>query len=355
MTFEELIEGLLMATGPFPELGVANPVLAAPMAGGPSTPELVVAASSVGSLGFLAAGYKTPDLLRDQIGTVRSHSVPFGVNLFVPNPIPVDLGEFDRYSRLIQPEAEHFGLSLDGASPIEDDDNWESKVELLLSQPVPVVSFTFAIPDRTVLAALHKVGTTLLQTVTSVDEARSAEDRGVDGLVVQSFEAGAHWGTLTPDDPPERRPLVELVEDVRGAVGLPMLAAGGIADSGGVSAILRAGAAGVMVGTVLLRSDESGASAPHKAALADRRDGRTIVTRAFTGRSARAIPNRFTDRFDALAPSGYPAVHHLTTPIRRAAVAAGDAERFNLWAGTGYREARPEPAAKILTRLAEGT
>ena len=108
-----------------------------------------------------------------------------------------------------------------------------------------------------------------------------------------------------------------------------------------------------MVGIALLRTEESGASPPYKAALVERGDRDTIFTKAFTGRPARAISNLFTDRYDAAAPFGYPAVHHLTNPIRRAAAAAGDADRINIWAGTGYRQARPDGAAEVLTRLAE--
>jgi nitronate monooxygenase len=344
-----------MAGLPFADLGVTNPVLAAPMAGGPSTPALVTAASSAGSLGFLAAGYKTPEVLAEQMKTVRARSVPFGVNLFAPNPIPVDREAFVRYSRLIQPEADRYGLSLGDMSPVDDDDHWQAKIDLLLSDPVPIVGFTFGIPERAVVEALQRAGSTLVQTVTSVEEARMAADRGVHLLAVQSFEAGGHWGTLTPRRPPPSVPLAELVARVRQAVDLPLLGAGGIATSAGVLGAMSAGAAAVMVGTALLRTEESGASAPYKSALAERGDLDTLVTRAFTGRSARAVPNSFTDRYHADAPFGYPAIHHLTSPIRRAAAAAGDPERINLWAGTGHGQVRPGGAATILTRLAEPT
>jgi len=341
-----------MASGPFAVLGVTNPVLAAPMGGGPSTPALVIAAAAAGSLGFLAGGYKTPELLADEISAVRSQSVPFGVNLFGPNPVPVDRDEFHRYARLIQPEAERYDLDLAGLSPVEDDDHWQAKIDLLLSASVPVAGFTFAIPEAAVIDALHRAGTTILQTVTSVEEARTAADRGVDMLAVQGFEAGGHWGTLTPGRPSRPVALLDLVGQVGGAVGLPLLAAGGVAVASDVTALLRAGASSVLVGTALLRTEESGASPPYKTALAAPGDRKTIVTRAFTGRPARAVPNLFTDRYHAVAPSGYPALHHLTVPLRRAAAAAGDADRINLWAGTGYRQARPDGAATVLTRLA---
>ena len=129
-----------------------------------------------------------------------------------------------------------------------------------------------------------------------------------------------------------------------------MLGAGGIASADDVSKVLTAGADAAVVGTVLLLSDESGASAAHRAGLADHtRD--TAVMRAWTGRPARGLRNAFSDAYEAAAPSGYPALHHLTRPLRRAAAAAADRERVNLWAGTGYRAARQSPAAEILAGL----
>ena len=332
------------------DLGLTVPVIAAPMSGGPSTPELVVAAASAGSIGFLGAGYKSPDLLVQQIASVRH--VPFGVNLFAPNPVPVDPADFHRYATAIRDEAARYGLDVDQVDPTEDDDHWHDKIDVLLADPVPLVSFTFGIPDVPVLAALRRAGTVVAQTVTSADEARQAVAAGVDLLVVQSAAAGGHSGTLTPGQPPPLIPVEDLVGDIAALVDLPLLAAGGIATASAVSSALRVGADAVMVGTVLLRSQESGASATHRAALADPARTRTVTTRAFTGRPARGLHNDFIARYEAIAPLGYPALHHLTSPIRRAAAAAGDPERVNLWAGTGFAAATEEPAAAILARLA---
>ncbi len=359
------------------DLGFSLPVLAAPMAGGPGTPALALAAGRAGGLGFVAGGYATPETMAAQVAEARSAGVPFGVNLFAPNPLPVDASAFRRYARAIQAEADRYGLRLADAEPREDDDHWRAKVDLLLADPVPLVSFTFGIPEPGVVAALRHRGSIVAQTVTSVGEAGWAADAGADVLVVQSGAAGGHWGTLTPAAPPPRVRLDELVAQVRGAVPLPVIAAGGLATAAGVDAVLRAGARAAMVGTVLLLSDESGASATHRSALAAAagdaraggdtraRPGRggaehdagapeagTVLTRAFSGRPARGLRNRFSERYGDLAPIGYPAVHHLTSPLRRAAAAAGDPERVNLWAGTGYRHASAEPAARILARLA---
>jgi nitronate monooxygenase len=331
------------------DLGATSPVVAAPMAGGPTTSALVLAAAAVGSLGFLAGGYLSPDALGEQLVAVHSRTGLYGVNLFAPNPVPVDPEEYAAYRRRIWPEATRYGVDLT-PEPIEDDDSWQAKIGLLVRQRVPIVSFTFGIPDSDSLAALRDAGSRVVQTVTSVDEARRAREAGVDALAVQASAAGGHSGTLTPEVTPADRPLPELVADVRAAVDLPLLGAGGIASADDVRTALAAGADGAVVGTLLLLADEAGTSDAHRAGLLDHAR-RTTVTRAWTGRPARGLRNTFSDAFDASAPVGYPAIHHLTRPIRRAAAAAGDPERINLWAGTGFRAARRAPAAEILQSL----
>ncbi|MEV6654665.1 nitronate monooxygenase [Streptomyces sp. NPDC051219] len=337
---------------PLAALGVGTPILAAPMAGGPSTPALVTAAARANGLGFLAGGYKTADALAEQITQVRREGVNFGVNLFAPGPLPIATEAFRRYARAIAPTAQAYDIDVQAAEIVEDDDHWSDKIDLLLSEPVPVVSFTFGIPEAAVIASLRAAGTLVVQTVTSPAEARLAADAGAEVLAVQASAAGGHSGTLTPQRIPASIPLTHLLGEVRQAVSLPLVAAGGLATPPGVAGALRAGAAAVMVGTVLLRADEAGTSLPHKAALADPARRQTVVTRAFTGRPARALRNHFTDHYTHIAPTGYPALHHLTSPMRKAAAAAGDPERINLWAGTGHGHATAEPAAQILQRLA---
>jgi NAD(P)H-dependent flavin oxidoreductase YrpB (nitropropane dioxygenase family) len=329
------------------KLGVELPVVAAPMAGGPSTPALVIAAARAGALGFLAGGYKSAQLLSEQIAEVRAAGVPFGVNVFAPNPVPVDPGAYAAYAS-----------ALGDPTPIEpvplreDDDDWDAKIEGLLAAPVPVVSFVFGIPDVGTVKALQQEGSVVLQTVTNLVEAVQATSAGVDGLVVQSAFAGGHSGTTTPDEQPVEQPLTVLLAAVRSAVDLPLWAAGGVSRPEQVAELLSLGAEAVVVGTVLLRTPESGASATYKAALGDPSRTTTVLTRAFSGRPARALRNGFVDRYDAIAPAGYPAIHHLTTPLRRAAAEAGDPENINLWAGTGFADATEEPVGVILRRLA---
>lgn len=338
-------------TSPLTDLGVRLPVIAAPMAGGATTAAMVNAAAAAGSLGLLAAGYKTPEALRIEIAIVRAASVPFGVNVFAPNPVPVDVDTYRRYAAAVQSEADRYGLTLP-ADPNDDDDAFDAKIDLLRADPVPIVSFTFGLPGNDVIRALQKAGTTVVQTVTSVQEAEASAAAGVDMLAVQGWVAGGHSGTFTPDRMPAPVPLTDLVGQVLDKVRLPVIAAGGLAAASQVTAVLRAGASAAAVGTALLRAEESGASATHKAALADPTRTETVLTRAFTGRPARGLRNRFIDRFGASVPLGYPAIHHLTSPLRKAAAAAGDSDVVHLWAGTGYRHAAEKPTAAILTELA---
>src|SRR6202050_1705197 len=170
-------------------LGLTRPVRPAPMAGGPSTPALVTAAARAGGLGFLAAGYKTPQALADEIAAVAGTSVPFGVSLFAPSPVPVSVPEFRAYAAAIGAEAARYGISLADAAPVEDDDGWAEKIDVLRACPVPVVGFTFGIPGPDVIRALHRTGALLVQTVTSADEAKAAAAAGVDALAVQAAAA----------------------------------------------------------------------------------------------------------------------------------------------------------------------
>jgi nitronate monooxygenase len=333
-------------------LGVDLPVLAAPMAGGPGTPALVIAAARSGSLGFIAGGYKSAAALGSEIQCVRGAGVPFAVNLFAPNALPVDSAELRNYAARLQHEADRFAVQLEGTRPREDDDGWGEKLDLLLADPPPLVSFTFGIPPADDLAALRRAGSLLVQTVTSTAEAAAAAESGVDALAVQSSAAGGHWGTLTPRRPPAPAPLTDLIAQISSQTRLPVLAAGGLSSAREVSAALLAGARAAMVGTALLLAEESGTVPVHRAALRDPARGETVLTRAFTGRPARGLRNGFIDRHDAHAPFGYPAVHHLTSPLRRAAAAAGEPELVHLWAGTGFRAAREASVETILRELA---
>lgn len=327
------------------------PVVAAPMAGGQTTPELVAAVSGAGGFGFLAAGYKTPDELALQISVTRQLTPePFGVNLFVPGPeSTVDI---DPYRELVGADAERYGTK--PGEPRWDDDGYPAKIDLVVAERVPVVSFTFGLPRPDDVRRLHDACTEVTVTVTTPDEARQAAELGADSLCVQGFEAGGHRGVFV-DDPAvptggEPYGLLALLRMVGAAVDLPLVAAGGIVHGRDVAAVLAGGAVAAQLGTAFLRSPEAGTPAAQRAALAAT-PRPTGVTRAFSGRPARGIVNRFLTEHTAHAPSAYPQLNHLTRPIRAAAASAGDAEAMSLWAGQTYPLAGAEPAADVVRRL----
>jgi nitronate monooxygenase len=318
-------------------------IVVAPMAGGPTTADLVIAAGRAGALGFLAAGYKTPEAMAAEITAVRAATAePFGVNIFVPGAPYRDAAALAGYLGTLGP-------GLGDAS--WDDDGFDGKIAALLADPPAVTSFTFGCPPPGVIRALQDAGSAVAVTVTSPGEARLAAEAGADAVCVQGYEAGAHRGTFGNDDAPGRdRGLLSLIGEVAAVTGLPQIAAGGIMGPRQVRAVLAAGAAAAQCGTAFLRSPESGAHPLHKAALADPRYTATTVTRAFSGRPARGLVNEFIIEHSD-APPAYPEINNATRPLRAAAAARGDTERMSLWAGQGYRLAAELPAAEIVDRL----
>lgn len=322
-----------------------RPIVQAPLAGGASTPALAAAVSGAGGLGFLAAGYRTVEALGTEIASLRARlslGLPFGVNVFADPGHGADEATVEAYAARLHAEGRTLG------EPRWDDDAYAAKVDLLCADPVPIVSFTFAAPSAADVERLHAVRSAVWVTVTTVVEARHAAAVDADALVVQGVEAGGHRGSFD-DASPGDIGLLALLQLVRAEVSLPLIATGGIATGEGVAAVLVAGAAAAQLGTAFLRCPEAGTASVHSAAL----DGSapTAVTRAFTGRSARGIRNRFLDAHSAGAPSAYPQVHHLTAPMRAAARAAADPQSLHLWAGQAYPLAREVPAAELVADL----
>ena len=326
------------------------------MAGGTTTAALALAVQGAGGFAFAAGGYKDAQALADHLAPLRAAGGDFGVNLFVPPTVPPDAHlrlTLDRYREELAATAAEYGVEVPSEELAFEDplvqDFYLDKVQLLVAEPVPVVSFTFGLPGRDVVSALHRAGSAVVLSVTSVAEARAAADAGADALVVQHSNAGGHTAAFMPTEPATATlGLPGLLTAVRSAVGLPLVAAGGIGDPPSARAALDAGAAAVQLGTALLRTDESGARAIHKDALADPWFTETAMTAAFTGKPARALVNRFLLRHTPQAPRAYPEVHFLTAPLRAAAAAAGDPEGLNLWAGTQWRNARSGPAAAVV-------
>ncbi|AGB24975.1 2-nitropropane dioxygenase-like enzyme [Mycobacterium sp. JS623] len=326
------------------------PIIVAPMAGGPSTPELAAAGTNAGGLGFVAAGYLTAEAFGERLSAARGLTAgPLGANLFVPQPSAGTREDIELYAKSLAPEAERYGAQL--GEPRFDDDHWAAKIEVLLDVRPEVASFTFGVPSAEECRRLREVGVTVVGTVTTLAEAHTAVTRGVDAVAVQGPSAGGHRGTFDPAVQPARQPLDELLADVASAVDMPVVAAGGLMTADDVGRVLAAGAVAAQLGTAFLLSAESGSSPVHRAALQDPQFTETVVTRAFSGRYARGLRNRFIDEHEAEATFGYPEIHWLTSPLRQASVRAGDPHAVNVWAGTGYRLARSATVAEIMRSL----
>lgn len=322
-----------------------RPVIAAPMAGGPSTPALVAAVSSAGGLGFLAAGMLTPERMLADIADTRARTdEPFGVNVFLPGGDPVDAQALAGYAERLAPVAERWGVAL--GEPVGGDDDAPAKLAALLREPVAVVSTTFGLPDAATVAALRRVGTEVWATVTHPDDVVKASALGVDAIVVQGTEAGAHRGGACDADDYALLPLLRLAA---ARTGTPLVAAGGIGDGAALAAVLAAGARAGQLGTAFLRCPEAGTTPAHRAALG--RGGDTRLTRAFSGRRARAIVNDFLRTYGDAAPRAYPQVLQLVRPILAAAREAGDASTINLFAGQAHGLGRELDAARLVEEL----
>ncbi|MCW8381354.1 nitronate monooxygenase [Streptomyces justiciae] len=336
-------------TGLFP-----LPIVQAPMAGGVSVPQLAAAVSEAGGLGFLAAGYKTADGMYQEIKQLRGLTGrPFGVNLFMPQPEYADPAAVDVYAHQLAGEASWYETEL-GDPDSGRDDGYDAKLAVLLDNPVPVVSFHFGVPNGEVLEALRRAGTFTLVTATTPDEALAVERAGADAVIAQGVEAGGHQGTHRdiPETDGAGLGLLSLVGQIRETVRIPVVAAGGLMRGSQIAAVLAAGASAAQLGTAFLATPESGAAEIHKQALTNPLFVRTELTRAFSGRPARGLVNRFMREHGPYAPAAYPEVHHLTSPLRKAAAKAKDAQGMALWAGQGHRMARPLPAGQLVEVLA---
>jgi nitronate monooxygenase len=328
---------------------LAQPIVQAPMAGGPSTPELALAVDRAGGLGFLAAGYLTADRLREEIAFTRARTERFGVNVFAPGGEPAPPERVQAYAARIRAEAERAGVEL--GQPRFDDDSLDAKLDVLRNDPVAVVSFTFGLPPRETIASLKSVGSEVWITVTSPDEAQQAASAGADALIVQGVEAGGHRGMFVDDDEQPGLTLLAALQLIRATVELPLVAAGSIMTGAALAAVLVAGAHAAQIGTAYLLAEEAGTSEAQRAATAT--DTRTVLTRAFSGRTARGITNRFHATYAADAPRAYPEVHHLTSPLRAHARRSGDTDLINLWAGQAHFLAQAQSAEAITRRLAD--
>jgi nitronate monooxygenase len=321
------------------------------MAGGPSTPALTAAVARAGGFGFVAGGYLSTRQLDEQIAATSALSdVPFGVNLFCPS-VPAERPELlERYARAIQPEAERLGVSL--GEPLWDGDSFGEKLGLVADRGIALVSFTFGCPRAAETDELHRAGCLVAVTVTSLAEARFAEERGADLLLAQGTEAGGHQGGFLELAANETA-LLDLVDELTGSLSLPVVGSGGVMTGTDVARVLDHGAIAVALGTAFLCAHEAGTSTIYREVLLEQTYETTMLTRAFSGRFARGLANEFARRYSEAAPAAYPEIHHLTRPLRTAATSQQDPTTPNFWAGQGWKRVRAEPAAVIVARLVE--
>jgi nitronate monooxygenase len=338
-------------------LGLEHPIVQGPFGGGLSTVRLAAAVSEAGGLGSYGAHILEPEQITKLVAQLKTATDrPFAVNLWVPQadeggpgPGPAQLApHIDR----LRPYYQELGVPVPGPG-LPPAPSFAAQVEALVEAGPPVISFVMGIPSPEVLAEARRRSIRTIGTATTVDEAVAVETAGMDAVVASGSDAGGHRGAFLR---PVEESLVgtfSLVPQVADAVTIPVIAAGGIADGRGVAAALTLGADGVQIGTGFLATDESGASAVHKRALLGPDARTTVLTRLFSGRLARGIPNRFIRELrpyeDAVPP--YPVQNALMLPIRRAAGERGQADLVNLWSGQAAALTTPRSARDYLETL----
>ncbi len=336
-------------------LGIDHPILLAPMAGGPSTPELVAAVSSAGGLGSVGASDLSPEQIAEGCRRIRALTDrPFGLNLFAGGYVTPPRLQARAALEVVAEAHARLGLPPPAQPTLPPDPFPEQLAAVLDARPV-LFSFTFGVPGADDLARVRARGILVAGTATTVDEARELAAAGVDAIVAQGAEAGGHRGTFRGAFEAALVPTLELTASIARAVSVPVIASGGLMDGRDVARALAAGAEAAQLGTAFLPCPESGASPAYKQALLAARADTTVLTRAFSGRPARGLANAFIaaveGRPGAILP--YPVQNALTRAMRKEAAKRGEAGYLSLWAGQGVARARPLPAAELVRRLVE--
>ncbi|WP_377809781.1 nitronate monooxygenase [Azospirillum sp. A29] len=340
-------------------LGLRSPVIQAPMAGGGDTPALVAAVNEAGGLGFVGAAYLTGEQIAERALAIRQRTaLPFGINLFAPTPAPGPAPMMAESMARVRPFHAELGLP-EAEEPAYGGDAFDRQIAALLDSGAAFYSVTFGLPPADSVTAAKARGMRVLGTATTVAEAVALEQAGVDAVIAQGSEAGGHRGSFIGDPAANLVGTMALVPQVADAVGVPVIASGGIMDGRGIAAALALGATAVQMGTVFLTTGEAGIPEAHKAAILAAREDQTRITRAFSGRPARGIVNRFMETVeDPQAPEAvlpFPLQNTLTRPLRTAAGKAGRAEFLSLWAGQGLTLAHRRPAGELVAELLRGT
>jgi nitronate monooxygenase len=335
-------------------LGLAHPIIQAPMAGGGDSPALVAAVSEAGGIGVFGAAYLAPSQIAEAAKSIRGMTRrPFGLNLFSPLPAPTPPKDFAPAIARLAPYYGELGVPPPTA-PAPPAYSFDDQLATVLDSGAAMFSFTFAPVPTEAIAAAKARGMLVAGTATTVEEAVALERLGVDAVVVQGSEAGGHRGTFAQSFEASLIGTMALVPQVVDAVRVPVIASGGIMDGRGIAAAFALGAAAVQMGTAFLTCDEAGISDAYKEKILSSREHETRVTRAFSGRPARGIVNRVMTEVGDEVP-GFPLQNALTRPMRTAAGKAGRTEYLSLWAGQGLRLARRQKAGELVARLAAET
>jgi nitronate monooxygenase len=339
------------------QLRLTHPIIQAPLAGGGDTPELVAAVCEAGALGFIGAAYLPPPQISAAAQAVRTRTArPFGINLFAPLAAPEAVRDPGPALERVAPFYAELGLPAP-ALPASAGYSFDEQLAAALESGASVFSFTFGVLPASAIAAIKARGLFLIGTATTVAEAVALEQAGVDAVVAQGSEAGGHRGTFAGTFETGMVGTIALVPQMVDAVRVPVIASGGIMDGRGIAAALALGASAVQMGTAFLTCDEAGIPEAYKQAILAAHEDQTRLTRAFSGRPARGIANRFmaederSDAAETILP--FPLQNALTRPLRNAAAQQGRAEFLSLWAGQGVRLARRQPAASLIARLAD--
>ncbi|KQW46426.1 MULTISPECIES: nitronate monooxygenase family protein [unclassified Roseateles] len=331
------------------------PIWMAPMAGEAASSALVAAVSAGGGFGQLGAAYLAPARIGELAADIRGRTErPFGINLFCPLPWLRDDPALDAY--LARLAAWHAELGLPApARPERFEEDFEAQLEATIAARPAVISFVMGDPGVARVAALKAQGFTVIGTATQVSEGRMLQASGVDAVVAQGYEAGGHRGGFLGTPEGALIGTMALVPQLVDALGIPVIAAGGIADARGVAAAQALGASAVTVGTAFLLVDECPLSPAYRAALMAAGDADSTLTRAFSGRHARGVANRVTRELEGAALPAFPQPNAASRPMRQAAAKAGQADFISLWAGQALPVNRaPGTAAQLVAALAKG-
>ena len=331
------------------KLAVEKPMIQAPMAG-ITTPKFVAACSEAGILGSIGAGYLNGKDTKAFIQDVKKLTKkPFSVNLFVQEELHVDINVLQDAREALQNICEELGIP--NTQQVVSDSVFEEQIQAILDEDVKIVSFTFGIPDKAILSRLKSKGIFLIGTATTLAEGQAIEKAGFDAVVVQGGEAGGHRGSFT--EPLEIISAQELVKQVVKNVSIPVIVAGGIMNSQHVKEMFELGVTMVQVGTALLTSHECEASQIHKNAILQSNEQSTTLTRAFTGKYARGLKNKFTEQLQDATVAPYPLQHYLTLKIRRESAKQNRPDYLSLWMGEKSYLAEASSVQEIVNRLME--